>query len=522
MKRLLYFTGYRLSVLHWKGKALMGSSSFEPTDHGLQQFRHYLLQTENISANLLVDVIEEDFRLESVPHVSRRDRQSVINRLIDRYYRSNEEFCFSEIIGREKTGRKDDIVLLGAMTSPQLIQPWLSVLEECEVALSGIWTLPLVSKKILKIIDASSGAVLLISQQANSNIRQTLFRDGKLMFSRQSIINQEVNNISEVEMLAAPEVSRTIDFLRTQNLVEAHEIISLHVLARSDQLLLLQQSFRSNEIQTVAIHPIVDIHKKLGLTGVNENDSDSVFAWLCFDNKLFSGHYGMRKTFTRYHNQLAAKALYAASLLVVVSAVLISSLNMSYTVEFKKSISVLKQEEQNYQQIYADKFKDFEEVFKNAGVMNAAVDLADRIILNGLTSPLDFLISLSEVLTKADSRNLHIDKIEWKAVNDVKKSNIRRANFTSKSPVKHKAIVTGRIDDPNHNYRASIEHIERIIDYLKNSSRIESVQVLQMPVDLRSESKFSSQSGVNLNEDVNTALSGVFTFEITMKSPDRV
>ncbi len=152
MKRLFYFTGYRLSVLHWKGRELVGSSSFEPTESGLDNFRNYLRQTENISGKFLVDVIEEDFRNEKIPHVGSKDRNSVINRLIDRYYRSSREYCYSEVIGRVKDGRKDDIVLIGAMTNPQLIQPWLSVLDECEVPLSGIWTLPLISKKLLKTI----------------------------------------------------------------------------------------------------------------------------------------------------------------------------------------------------------------------------------------------------------------------------------------------------------------------------------------------------------------------------------
>ena len=523
MKRLFYFTGYRLSVLHCKGKQLVGSSSFEPTESGLDQFRSYLLQTENIPGKFLVDVIEEDFRNEKIPHVGSKDRKAVINRLIDRYYRSSEEFCYSEVISREKSGRKDDIVLLGAMTNPQLIQPWLSILDECEVVLSGIWTLPIISKSILKTIGASSGIVLLVSQQVNSNVRQTLFRDGKLVSSRQSIINQDINDISGIGSLAAPEVSRTIAFLRAQNLVEANEVIDLHILGGNEQLLSLQQSFKADDKQTVSIHPIAEIHKKLGLTGVGEKFSDSIFAWLCLDKKLSASHYGARKMFKRYHNKLAAMALYAASLLAVITAVLLTELNISDAMEYEKSITLLKQEEQNYKQLYASKFKDFEEVFQNAGVMNSAVDLAERITLNGSTSPLDFLISLSEILAQDGTRNLHIDKIEWKAVNfDNRTKKIKKANFTGKNPVKHNAVVTGRIDDPEHDYRASVEHIQRIIKYLKASDRIEKVEVLQMPVDLRSESKFSTESGVDVRRSVNAETSGIFSFVITMKEPDHV
>ncbi|MBE9561137.1 MAG: hypothetical protein IMF15_10140, partial [Proteobacteria bacterium] len=157
MKRLFYFTGYRLSVLHWSGKQLLGTSSFEPTESGLNKFRSYLSQTDNLPGKFLVDVIEEDFRNEKIPHVGSRDRSSVIDRLVDRFYRSSKDYCYSEVIGREKTGRKDDIVLLGAMTNPKLIQPWITILNECEVPLSGIWTLPLISKNLLKTIKATSG-----------------------------------------------------------------------------------------------------------------------------------------------------------------------------------------------------------------------------------------------------------------------------------------------------------------------------------------------------------------------------
>ena len=523
MKRLFYFTGYRLNVLHWKGKTLFGSSSFEPTESGLNQFRHYLLQTKNIPGKFLVDVIEEDFRNEKVPHVGGNDRKAVINRLIDRYYRSSQDYCYSEIITREKQGRKDDVVLLGAMTNPQLMHPWLSIIDECEVLLSGIWTLPIVSKKLLKTIKATTGIVLLVSQQVNSNIRQTLFRDGKLISSRQSIINQDINDISAIGKLAAPEVDRTIEFLRTQNLITADEVISLHILGSDEQLLSLQQSFKTNEQQSVTIHPIAEVQDKLGLTGVGEKFSDGIFAWLCSTQGISLSHYGPRQSFNRYHNKLAATVLYAASLLVVIAGVLYTESNISDTMEYEKSISLLKQEEKNYKKLYSKKYKDFEEVFQNAGVMNSAVALAERIKLNGATSPLDFLISLSGILAQDELDGLHIDKIEWQAINAEKKNKkIKRANFTDKASVKHNAVVTGRIDDPENNYRASIDHIQRIVMYLKADKRIENVETLIMPVDLRSESQFSTESGVDIRRSINSETSGIFSFEITMKAPGHV
>lgn len=523
MKRLFYFTGYRLSVLHWKGKELIGSSSFEPTQEGLDNFRAYLTQTENIAGKFLVDVIEEDFRNENIPHVGSKDRESVISRLRDRFYRSSQDYSYSEVVGRKKDGRKDDVVLLGAMTNPGLIQPWITILDECEVPISGIWTLPLISKQLLKTIKATTGIALLVSQQVNSNVRQTLFRDGKIMSSRQSIINQDINDISGIGDLAAPEVNRTIEFLRAQNLIMANEVINLHIVGSDEQLLSLQQAFVSNDKQAVVIHRIKEIHDKLGLVGVSEKFSEGIFSWLCMSQGLSASHYGERKRFHRYYNLLAASALYAASLVAVIAGVLLTESNISDALEYEKSIVFLNQEEKNYKELYFSKFKDFEAVFQNAGVMTSAVELAEQIKINSTTSPLDFLIRLSEILSQDETSGLHIDKIEWKAINIGEKNKEHKiANFTESLPVKHNAIVTGRIDDAEQDYRASIDHIHKIINLLQANSRIENVVALKMPVDLRSESKFSTESGVDIKRRKESDASGVFRLEIIMKEPDNV
>jgi hypothetical protein len=527
MKRLFYFTGYRLTVLHWKGKELVGSFSFESTRSGLDSFRQYLIQTINIPGKFLVDVIEEDFRNEKIPHVGYNDRKSVINRLIDRYYRSSQDYCYSEIIGRVKSGRKDDIVFIAAMTNPQIVQPWLSVLDECEVPLSGIWTLPLISKKLLKTLKATTGVVLLVSQQVNSNVRQTLFRNGKLISSRQSIINQDISDISDIGKFAAPEVNRTIEFLRVQNLVASDEIINLHILGSNEQLQSLQRFFKDNEQsgnkQTVTIHSVEDIQNKLSLKGITTKFSDNIFSWLCVSQHLSVSHYGQRQSFNRYYNILAATALYSASLLVVIIAVLFAQSNLSNALEYEKSIVLLVQEEKNYQALYADKFKDFEDVFENAGVMNSAVELAQQIKTNSATSPLDFLISLSHIISQKELGTVHIDKIEWQAVNLVDKTlDADKANFTDSLAVKHSAIVTGRIDQPEHNYRESIKQIQTIVDTLKASPRVDNAEVIKMPVDLRSASKFSSESGVEIRQANKRQTSGLFSLKITMKAPGHV
>ena len=220
---------------------------------------------------------------------------------------------------------------------------------------------------------------------------------------------------------------------------------------------------------------------------------------------------------------MAATALYVASLLVVIAGVLLTESNISAALEYEKSIVLLGQEEKNYKDLYSKKFKDFEAVFQNAGVMNSAVELAEQIKINSATSPLDFLISLSDVISREEVGVVYIDKIEWQAINiDKKNKKAAKANFTAKLSVKHSAIVTGRIDQSEHNYRESIEQIQAIIHSLKASPRIENAEVMKMPVDLRSESKFSTESGLEMRQSNKSKSSGIFTLKITMKAPEHV
>jgi hypothetical protein len=129
-----------MTVLHWRGKSFTGVGSFEPDEDGFDKFRSYLQSSAKIATKLLIDVIEEDFRQDTIPHVYGKDRKAVISRLIDRYYRSSRQYTYAEIFGRQKSGRKDSKILIGAITNPGLILPWIEIIDECNIALSGIWS----------------------------------------------------------------------------------------------------------------------------------------------------------------------------------------------------------------------------------------------------------------------------------------------------------------------------------------------------------------------------------------------
>ena len=145
MKRIFYFSGHRLTVFHWQRKTLAGACSFESTEEGFRKFKQYLDNSAKTPTSLLLDVIEEDFRKDIIPHVYGKDRKSVISRLMDRHYRSSRHYTYYEIQGRQRSGRKDDEILLAAITNPEMVRTWVRIIEECDVPLSAVLSVSLMS-----------------------------------------------------------------------------------------------------------------------------------------------------------------------------------------------------------------------------------------------------------------------------------------------------------------------------------------------------------------------------------------
>ena len=536
MKRIFYFSGHRLTVFHWSRKTLTGACSFESNEVGFNKFKQYLESSEKTSTCMLLDVIEEDFRKDVIPHVYGKDRKAVISRLIDRHYRSSRQYTYAEIQGREKFGRKDDKVLLAAITNPELVRSWIRIIEECDVPLSGILSLPLISKSLLHVIGAKKGYVLLVSQQVNSNLRQTFFRDGKMVSSRQSVINQDAENISNIGKHARPEIERTITFIRNQYQLADDDVINIHMLGSDAQIESLESVFLPDLSNNYHIHRIKEINHKLGLKGLPDRFADGLFAWIALNKYAMTSHYGLKGEFVRFYYSLASRALYAASVVVIIVSMLMIESNISDGISLKQSTTLLKDQTNEFRRVYKEKYQAYEELFSNAKLMDMAVGMVKQIETNSQVTPLDFMLALSKLVSNPQIGRIYIDKIEWKTMqmDDVRSKKKRKAanpeikfkptNVTSASEVQHVAIVTGRIPVTINNYRDSVNRINNIITTLNSSDRVEDVSAINLPVEVRPEKKFASETRV-LSDGEKSKLKnrgGQFSLKVVMKAPDHV
>ena len=147
-KILLFLSAEHFFAHTWSHGTLSAAQYFSADAGGRAQFSA-LLQSNHSPVYLLVDLIEEDFRYETVPHLRGSDRTALLQRKFDQYYRSTP-FRKALLQIRQQEGRRDDEMLFTALTNPALIQPWLEILHKNCAPLAGIYSVPDISTPLIK------------------------------------------------------------------------------------------------------------------------------------------------------------------------------------------------------------------------------------------------------------------------------------------------------------------------------------------------------------------------------------
>jgi len=179
-KILLFLCSENCRAHVWNNGTLGEPLYFQHSAEGLERFAEFL-QAQHVPAYLLVDLIEEDFRQETVPHLTGANYQALIQRKFEQYYR-NTPFRMSSLQQRQTEGRRDDELLFSALTNPARITGWLETLLAHKIPVVGIYSVPHASTPLIKDID--SDHLLLLSWEKNAGLRQSYFLDKRLRFSR--------------------------------------------------------------------------------------------------------------------------------------------------------------------------------------------------------------------------------------------------------------------------------------------------------------------------------------------------
>ncbi len=517
MKRVLYFTGYRMVAQEWQGTQLAGSVYFEPDEQGLDLFGSYLKSFKNEPVRLLVDLIEEEFRQIKIPLVRGGDRKAILDRNFSKYFR-NSEFRFAISQATEKKARKEEKLLLIGLTNQHLLEPWLKIIDESQTPLSGIISLPLVSESYIPKLEVENRVVILVSQQVPSNLRQSVFIDGKLILSRLVPIASFYQGDYASDLLR--DVESTQRYLISQRIVERSERVSVHILANKRHYDKLVVRTEKETFFDFKIHEINQLLESEKVEMPDEQDfSSGLFCYLA-SKPLAINHYARSREKKYYNHHLTGIGLKVASAALFAVALGMAGNSLVKGWLYNDSISQNALIEQKYRSKYNQLQENFEGSATSTAAMKSLVNTVATVRESYLTDPREMLQAISQDVSLFP--DLRVKNISWFITNNSlsgsagqvtwgKKPRSRRGrDRNAPKPVPGFFEVVNlemELIDFNGDFRYALSVVDDLEKSMVESGKYFSVAITKRPLDVESTKKLSGDiSGGRGNANQRAAI----------------
>lgn len=522
MERIFYFSGYRMTVFDWDEKTLISSRDFLPNTAGFADFEYLLQQSIKMPARLLVDMIEEDFRRETIPHVNLFDRKGLINRLIDKHYR-DERYVHAKVLDRSKMGRKDDRVLLSALTNTALLAPWLDRIEQCNARLAGIWSIPLLTDRLLRPIVGEDKHSLIVSRQVRSALRNSYFRDGKLLLSRQAKFDKDMWDKDDFEGVIANLERGTIEiynFLLNQRIMESGDYLNVYCILEQDQL----EDARALASNTPQVHytffSLERLFDNFSIQGCENHGAAALFAYLCTRTNPIYDHYGTEEQKSTYYEYLVDRFITQVTeigSLICITAAVILALN---SLKLDQQQEILHLETSVLKTDYDEKYRAISNELESAANIKVAVDVIHQLEADVDQTPHHSFAALGSVFGRPEFSNIRLTDLGWKKYPSTQLAQLiighkvmlaedgdpylqerlmqeYSEDMQSESAPKLQATFSlyGRINTEGFSYRSTIDTMQDFVAELEKVPGVELVLLIETAVDVRDSARFTGQVG---------------------------
>ncbi len=489
-RTLLFLNADSFLAYVWGSKGVSGEYRFSNDADGREQFAAFLGRNRH-PAYMLVDIIEEDFHLETVPHLIGPSRTALLQRKFEQYYRSTP-FRQATLLQRQADGRRDDEYLLSALTNPQRISPWLDALLAHRIPLAGIYSVPNISAPLLKDIQAEH--VLLLTWERDAGLRQTYFHDKRLHFSRLIPINEDGSLIDAI----IAETPRTQQYLKSLSLPPPGEILEVHILCHeSDRAGLAAQLSDDSDLH----YTFIDIGEfaKQRKCKHEFHDSDATPLFLnLLATKPPSAHYANADHthfFTLWQLQ---RIFFGIAITVTLAGLLWSAIAFWQGDELAQETAPIKEQTERLRQETQQIQRSFANTSVPANDMKTAVLLARSLSEYG-PPPKAVLYELSAVMDTFP--RVLLRKLSWQS----------SPADAAPSPYPAQLILfEGELDGFGNEHRKALDYLDRFQQALTQHGYTVSAQTL--PLDVSSKGSISAET-----KDQNKPAQ--FTLKIIWRQP---
>ncbi len=500
MKHILYFTD-ALFIAKQVTSSQMDETfrvSLNDAD-AWSRIEHYLLSYNSKPAYVLLDFIAEEYRQESMPHVTGKDRQLLLQRKKNQHF-PNSALVHARHLEREKRGRKDDKYLFTGITDLEDVQPILDLFFRVKLPIAGMYSLPLLTEQLLNYMPHNENVLLIVLQPNTNNqqkrmFRQLFFVNGRLVISR--VNTCPFTNIEQIPEFLQREQNRMRYFL-TNNRHISNEQVMDSIFIMPPQI--MQQVELQGTFPELTQNFFADPGDLLRQTGLNNFSKPPSLADIaCYylgNHSTIKPHFsGDKQSFYNRHYQLNNSLIIAS----VLSAVLSISLAGFFYQQGQTSFELSRQLTQQLD-AHQETFKQLDAATTYSQIeaerMQEAVEMVKRIQLVN-HSPEKIFNLISQALNHTSE--LVLNKIVWSPSDNAQQSTSRMTEINhavlERRPLAIR--IEGQVQANSMNYDEANQTVQRFISHLNLLQEIQQTVAEKMPYDVDSTLNISGSAGLH-------------------------
>lgn len=536
-KHFLYLTNDRLACFLWKRGNIVSAESFPVQDVAPMEFEKYLFKHRREPVYFVLDLTEEDFRLESIPHLRGGDQQAVLNRKLGQIYRQSS-FRHAIIQGRDTEGRRDDRVLYHGITNADLPAVWLKVIERVGVPMEGIYSAPILSGELLRKLDVFFPHTLLVSLVSGSGLRQTYFQNRQVKFSRLTFLERTAS--SKRGQQIADEVSRTWQYLDSLRFFSGEDALEVCLLLHPSEERDVTEAIRDYPLLQ---HRVLNIEEVAGALKMKppplNSEAESLFVQLLARSRL-ENHFAQSDQTRVARLRRVGTAIHVVNGLLLASSIATAGVLLAQA----QQIGAENAKRDAQARLLSTQHKELLGKIQDAQVSSdTSRDAAafNARYLEPEPMPVQLLQDISKVL--AQFPNVRLQQLAWQSSND-DTTPVELPPLANQSPTlplrsdipgnatvppapatlissqslpgaRHQIVVLDATIGPfQGNYRAMLEDIERLVVALGKLSGC-SANLVKSPLD----TKPSANIRGSLSQQPGGVQLGQFTVKIVRLMP---
>ena len=472
-RRLLYLDTHHLSAYAWRQGKLLSEGVFETDNEGLTRFSQYIETQRTSHFSVLANVAEEGHALETIPFLYGSDRQALISRKIGQHF-LGIPLATAISLGYEKAKRKNEKILISALTNPGHFTPWLTRIQEVGAPLAGIYTIAQLGGQLIKKLGYTAPRCLLLTVQDHS-IRESFLVNGQTLFSRMAPLAD--SSVVGIANSLSAEAGKLHQYLIGQRQVGRDETLPVLIVAHPQAIPAIKQAFPDSGQLTFAF---IDSHTAAQTIGLHTTPQDSRSEFLFLHLLVTTPPRQQFASESDRHDFRLAQirqGLIAAGLVALLASALFSAkeIYQANTLREETRVLVATEAELNW------RYREISATFPQLGIDNETLrHLTNRHtdLTRQQRQPGPAYRMVSQALN--DAPDISLESLEWKI------SHSGRSTVASISGDQEITTVRGAISPQrNPSTRQILATFEQFVERLRRDPSI-TVSTLQQPFDMES------------------------------------